>query len=196
MITNDIKHWCELPTEFGNFRMYDTGNEKVNLISYGDIQSLNNPVLLRVHSSCIASEVFRALDCDCADQLSESMRLISKQKNGIIIYLHQEGRGQGLSNKIKAVHLMQRKNIDTVEAFDSMNLENDVREYHLAVQILRNLNIDKVRLITNNPHKIKYFEVNGTIVQEEIHLSSIVREENREYLQSKINKLNHQIQLN
>jgi GTP cyclohydrolase II len=123
------------------------------------------------------------------------MRLIANQTNGIIIYLHQEGRGQGLSNKIKAVHLMQQRKLDTVEAFDLLNLEHDAREYDLAVEILRNLHINTVKLITNNRLKSDYLKKSGIIVKEEIRLPSIVREQNKDYLHSKINKLDHQIQL-
>ena len=88
--------------------------------------------MLRIHSSCIASEVFGALDCDCADQLEESMRMIAEHGSGIVIHLHQEGRGQGLSKKIEAISLMQKKQLDTVEAFDQLHLAHDIRDYTLG----------------------------------------------------------------
>jgi len=195
MTNNNVINWCELLTEFGKFRMYDTNNEAVKLVSFSALSELSTPTLLRVHSSCSASEIFGSLDCDCADQLKESMRIIAENKNGIIIYLDQEGRGQGLANKIKAVHLMQQKALDTVEAFDYLNLKHDIRNYDLVVDLLEKLKIDSVRLITNNPRKIKYLEDNNIKIIERIRTSPIVREENREYLYSKNAKLDHNILL-
>ena len=96
-----LRHWCTLPTEYGPFRMYDTGEENVRLITMGDIATLTEEPYLRVHSSCLASEVFGARDCDCADQLDQSMRLIATEGTGVIIHLHQEGRGHGLSKKLE-----------------------------------------------------------------------------------------------
>ena len=136
--------WCELPTKIGIFRMYDMQDEKFRLISFSDINNLCEAPLIRIHSSCMASEVFKALDCDCADQLESSMKLIAKEKEGIIFHLHQEGRGHGLSSKIKAVQLMQNKNIDTVEAFNELDFEHDkelikkllIYYHHLALQKL------------------------------------------------------------
>jgi len=195
MIQNYFTNWCELPTKFGKFRMYDTGMDGVSLISYSDFSQLINPVLLRVHSSCSASEVFGSLDCDCADQLQQSMKLIAKNKEGIIIYLEQEGRGHGLSNKIKAVSVMQKQNLDTAEAFDSLSLDYDVRSYDLAVKILNRLNVTSVRLISNNPRKAEYLENSHIDVQEMVKTPTIIRDENRDYLYSKNSKLNHQILL-
>lgn len=191
---SNFDNWCVLPTEIGDFRMYDTGINSLKLLSFGDLNHLNNRVLLRLHSSCIASEVFGALDCDCADQLKASMTLISKEKNGIIIYVNQEGRGQGLSNKIKAIHLMQSKGLDTVESFDCLGLKQDIRTYDDAVYLLKKIGINEVRLITNNLRKKDFLEKNGILV-EVVCLPAIVRKENNDYLKTKNKKLKHTINI-
>jgi len=188
--------WCELPTKIGTFRMYDTGDENIRLVSFGEINEFTNQVpLVRIHSSCIASEIFNALDCDCSDQVMESMRLIFQEGGGIIIHLHQEGRGFGLSKKIAAVRMMQMENLDTVEAFDALNLEHDVRDYEKATDLLLKLGINQVRLITNNPLKMKHVENAGIKIVETINTYTNVREENVDYLWSKNRKLNHNIPL-
>lgn len=189
----NLENWCELPTKYGLFRMYDTGDESVTLISACKIDELISPVPLRMHSSCRASEIFHALDCDCADQLEESMKLLAEKKNGLVIYLHQEGRGQGLSNKIRAVKLMQEKGIDTVESFHELGLDLDPRSYEKATLILRKLNIKSVSLITNNPRKIKYLRDSGINVSDVIQTNPKIRDENRDYLMSKKMKLDHQL---
>ena len=119
-------NWCTLPTSMGKFRMYDSGNEGVSFICLGDINKLTNGILFRVHSSCRASEVFGALNCDCADQLKETMKLMAIEGSGLIVYQHQEGRGHGLSLKIHAVGLMEKKGLDTAEtyAYDQMPISS------------------------------------------------------------------------
>jgi len=187
---------CTLPTTYGDFDMHDTCDQNLQLISFGDIHTFNDIIpLVRVHSSCMASEIFGSLDCDCADQLKYSMKLLSK-KYGLIIYLsNQEGRGHGLSKKIRAVNLMQTKKIDTAEAYDAMGLNQDIRDYQQAVDFLKILGIDKIRLITNNPRKVNYINSKGIEVVERIPTKTIIREENRDYLRSKNEKLNHLILL-
>jgi GTP cyclohydrolase II len=183
--------WCILPTKYGDFRMYDTGNEMINLLSYGPIEELVDPVLFRMHSSCIASEVFGALDCDCADQLDQSMKMIAENGSGIVMHLHQEGRGQGLSKKIEAISIMQKEQLDTVEAFDRLHLAHDIRDYSLASNLLSKLGIQSVRLITNNPRKQDFLLKHRINIFEVIQTNTEVRPENREYLYSKKLKLNH-----
>lgn len=191
----ELNNWCTLPTKMGDFQMYDTGSEKLILITFGDIANLAIPALLRVHSSCKASEIFGALDCDCSDQLKQSMKLIAKEESGIIFYLQQEGRGQGLSNKIKAIRLAEVEGFDTVEAFDHLNFEQDVRDYQPVVELLQKTGILKVRLITNNPQKVAFLKNSGIEVTEIVALNSIVRDQNKDYLQTKVTKLNHTIKL-
>ena len=191
---SELKNWCTLPTSMGNFRMYDTGNEDVRLISMGDVNTLGERPLLRIHSSCLASEVFGANDCDCADQLRESMKLIAIEGKGIIIHLHQEGRGQGLSKKIRAVRLMESDDLDTVEAFEHLGLEQDIRNYDSVVAILKSLDIIAVRLISNNPRKRQFLQVNDIGVSS-VNTHPNIRPENEAYLHTKNQKLGHQIPL-
>jgi len=158
----------------------------------GDINSQGEQPLLRVHSSCRASEVFGALDCDCADQLMETMKRIASEGKGIIIYQQQEGRGHGLSIKIKAVRTMQLSQIDTVESFDRLGLKQDIRTYAEAISILKYLNISTVHLIANNPSKHHYLNDRGikTII---VNTNPNVRPENKDYLYSKNQKLGHML---
>jgi GTP cyclohydrolase II len=192
MSQSRFPNWCDLPTRMGDFRMYDTEDEGVRLVCFGDIHDQGKRPLLRVHSSCLASEVFGACDCDCADQLRESMKLIATASRGMVIHIHQEGRGQGLTLKIRAVRAMQRDGLDTVEAFESLGLEQDPRTYQPAVEILRSLSIRSVRLITNNPRKSKYLLENGIEV-ETVHTHPTIRPENIDYLRTKKAKLAHQL---
>jgi len=189
-----FNNWCTLPTPMGEFRMYDTGNEDIRIICLGDIMDQGSEPLLRVHSSCIASEVFGALDCDCADQLQETMKLIASEGRGVVLHLHQEGRGQGLSLKIKAVRAMEVNKQDTVEAFDSLGLEQDIRCYAEAVNILEKVGINSVRLISNNPRKASFLKNRGIQVNT-VNTNPTIRPENEEYLHSKNNKLGHKLPL-
>lgn len=150
-----LDNWCTLPTPVGDFRIYDTGDEGLRVVCLGSLREQGRQPLLRLHSSCLASEVFGALDCDCADQLRESMKRIAHAGRGLIIHLHQEGRGHGLSTKIRAVHAMQQDGLDTVEAFDALGIAQDTRDYRKAVDLLRGLDIAAVRLISNNPAKAR-----------------------------------------
>ena len=193
-VNTKLDNWCTLPTDMGAFRMYDSGDENVRIVCMGDLADQGPQPLLRIHSSCLASEVFGAVDCDCADQLREAMKTIAAEGRGLILHLHQEGRGQGLSHKIRAVRTMQRDGLDTVEAFDALGLEHDTRIYDSAVQLLNRLNVSRVRLISNNPRKISYLEQRGVSVAV-LNTHPTLRPENTEYLQSKKIKLGHQLLL-
>jgi GTP cyclohydrolase II len=174
--------------------MYDTGNELLRVVTFGDITRLGNNPLLRLHSSCLASEVFEAQDCDCADQLRETMKVMAHEGSGIIFHLHQEGRGQGLSKKIQAVYKMQTEALDTAEAFQVMGLEQDIRDYESAIELLKKMLIGQVRLVSNNPRKQYALEQAGIKV-ELVNTHPQVRPENADYLKSKNDKLGHCIQL-
>ncbi len=187
-------NWCELPTAMGDFRMYDLNDESLRLVCLGDVRHLGPRPLLRLHSSCLASEVFGALDCDCADQLRESMKLIAMHGRGLILHLHQEGRGQGLSHKIRAVGAMQREGLDTFEAFESLGLEQDTRTYGGAVEVLRVLGLFDVRLITNNHRKANFLREHGIVV-ETVPTHPCVRPQNAEYLRTKRERLGHALEL-
>lgn len=178
----------------GEFRMYDTGNDEVRVVCLGDLREQGAQPLLRLHSSCLASEVFAARDCDCADQLRESMKLIATEGSGIIVHLHQEGRGHGLSLKIRAVAQMQRDGLDTAASFEALGLEQDVRAYDAALRVLDSIDVDAVRLITNNPRKQRFLESAGIRV-ERVSTHPTVRAENREYLATKNARLGHLLPL-
>jgi GTP cyclohydrolase II len=188
------ENWCVLPTPMGEFRMYDTGSEDVRVICLGALEDQGAEPLLRVHSSCLASEVFGALDCDCADQLRDAMKLIAIEGRGLVVHLHQEGRGHGLSQKIRAVRRMQRDGLDTVEAFEALGLEQDTRGYYAAVMLLRSLSISRVRLITNNPRKLRFLQQHDVGVTM-VNTHPTVRPQNAAYLQTKKAKLGHQLPL-
>jgi GTP cyclohydrolase II len=185
-----FENYCELPTPHGIFRMYDTGNELMRVVTFGDINKLGPQPLFRLHSSCLASEVFEAQDCDCADQLREAMKLIARDGAGVIVHMHQEGRGQGLSNKIQAVAKMQKSFVDTAEAFQAMGLEQDIRDYRMAVDMLKKLAVGHVRLISNNPRKVSALVQAGLKV-DIVNTHPRVRPENAAYLKSKNIKLGH-----
>ncbi len=194
MSPSSFDNWCTLPTPMGDFRMYDSLCEEVHLVCYGNIHELGDQPLLRMHSSCLASEVFGAQDCDCADQLRESMKLMANEGRGLIIHLHQEGRGHGLSTKIRAVGLMQRQQLDTVQSFESLGLELDPRTYYPAVEILQMLGLEKVRLISNNPRKQTFLESRG-VQTTLVGTHPKIRPENLDYLRSKQAKLDHRFAL-
>lgn len=185
-----LADWCMLPTPIGDFRMYDSGDEHVRVVCLGSLRELGPRPLVRLHSSCLASEIFGARDCDCADQLRESMKLIAAEGRGLILHLHQEGRGQGLSNKIKAVSAMQRDRLDTVQAFEALGLEQDPRNYDGAVKVLKLLGVDDVRLISNNPRKLTYLSGRG-VRAEMVNTHPTIRNENADYLATKNAKLGH-----
>lgn len=190
-----LENWCILPTTMGKFRMYDSGDEHVRVVCLGDLDDLGPEPLIRIHSSCLASEVFGSVDCDCADQLREAMKLIATEGRGLIVHLHQEGRGQGLSRKIQAVHRMQKNDLDTVESFESLGLDQDTRSYDEVVQLLLRLGISTVRLISNNPRKFRYLQQHNISVTM-VNTHPTVRPENANYLKTKSAKLGHQLLLN
>jgi GTP cyclohydrolase II len=174
--------------------MYDSGDDNVRVVCLGNIEELGPDPLVRVHSSCLASEVFGAIDCDCADQLRESMKMIAEEGRGLVIHLQQEGRGQGLSSKIQAIHRMQHDGIDTVEAYCTLGLEQDTREYAAVTRLLHRLDIHSVRLISNNPRKVCYLQERGIHVTR-VNTHPVVRPENAQYLESKNAKLGHNLPL-
>ena len=189
-----LDNWCVLPTPMGEFRMYDTGDESVRVVCVGRVHDQGDRPLLRLHSSCLASEVFGAIDCDCADQLREAMKLIANEGRGLVVHLHQEGRGHGLSKKIRAVHAMQHDRLDTCEAFEALGLEQDTRSYDAATRLLSQLGVGGVRLISNNPAKVRFLRQHGLHV-EMVNTHPTVRPENADYLQTKKAKLGHRLPL-
>ncbi|MDI6592022.1 MAG: 3,4-dihydroxy-2-butanone-4-phosphate synthase [Patescibacteria group bacterium] len=150
---------------------------------------IKTPLLTRIHCQCLTGETFSSLKCDCQQQLEKSLKLLAKRKQGILIYLNQEGRGIGLSNKIKA-YCLQEKGLDTVSANEALGLPIDARDYQVAAEILKDLGISKIELLTNNPQKIKQLKDFGIEVTRQIPLEC-VSETNKTYLQVKKYKLGH-----
>jgi len=169
------------------FRNIVDGREHLALI-HGDIGG-GRPALVRLHSECLTGDVFGSARCDCGEQLNESIRQILASEAGVIIYLHQEGRGIGLGNKIKA-YALQDKGMDTVEANLELGFKEDLRDYGIGAQILRDLGIGEVHLLTNNPHKIESLERYGVLVIRE-PLEVTPHRGNIEYLRTKKEKLGH-----
>ncbi|MDA8173112.1 MAG: bifunctional 3,4-dihydroxy-2-butanone-4-phosphate synthase/GTP cyclohydrolase II [Nitrospiraceae bacterium] len=185
----DIK----LPTDFGDFRAIAYGNqvdENVHIaLIKGDIRQ-GGSVLVRVHSECLTGDVFGSRRCDCGEQLHTAMRIIEKEGKGVILYMRQEGRGIGLVNKLQAYEL-QEKGLDTVEANLKLGFKADLRDYGVGAQILVDLGIKKMRLLTNNPKKIVGLEGYGLQVMERVPIESKPHDKNVIYLQTKKNKLGH-----
>jgi 3,4-dihydroxy 2-butanone 4-phosphate synthase / GTP cyclohydrolase II len=183
----------QLPTKHGGFRIYvyqDQHKEHVALVK-GKVEHKEN-VTLRLHSECLTGDILGSLKCDCGEQLKKTFDLLKNEKNAIIIYLRQEGRGIGLLNKIKAYEL-QEHGLDTVEANHHLGFKSDEREYSKAVYILKDLNVRSVKMITNNPSKIVGLEKHGVIVHERISLVTDSHEHNEHYLNTKRNKLGHEL---
>ncbi|MFN8771135.1 MAG: bifunctional 3,4-dihydroxy-2-butanone-4-phosphate synthase/GTP cyclohydrolase II [Neisseriaceae bacterium] len=182
-----------LPTKFGNFRAYGYSNvidgTHITVIIKGDPKNFNIP-FVRIHSECLTGDVFHSLRCDCGEQLEMSLNTIEQEGQGIIIYLEQEGRGIGLINKLKAYEL-QENGYDTFDANVKLGFAADLREYFIAAQILKDLGIIKIKLATNNPHKIEELERYGITIVDRIAVSTHPHKHNAQYLQTKIKKFGH-----
>ena len=184
---------AKLPTEFGDFDIHAykdmlDGKEHVALV-LGDLGD-GHGVLARVHSSCLTGDVFASARCDCGPQLHTAMERIAREGRGVILYLNQEGRGIGLANKIRA-YALQDEGYDTVEANERLGFLADEREYGLGVQILQDLGIHSMRLLTNNPRKRAGVETHGLAVSELLPIEIPASEFTRRYLQTKKEKLGH-----
>ncbi len=187
----------KLPTEYGNFdlipfKQKSNGLEHVALIK-GE-WTKEEPVCVRVHSSCVTGDIFGSKRCDCGQQLHEAMRKIDKAGKGVVLYMNQEGRGIGLFNKIRAYKL-QEEGMDTVEANIELGFEDDERDYGVGASILRELGLGKIKLITNNPIKRKGLEAYGLEIVENISLEIEPNEYNKFYLETKQKKMGHTLEL-
>jgi 3,4-dihydroxy 2-butanone 4-phosphate synthase / GTP cyclohydrolase II len=186
---------ASLPTDFGVFKIiaYETeiaDTTHVALVK-GDVDGKEN-VLVRVHSECLTGDVFASRRCDCGTQLHRAMRVIEKEGSGVILYMRQEGRGIGLGNKIMAYHL-QDKGMDTVEANIELGFPEDLRDYGIGAQMLVDLGLHKIRLLTNNPKKIIGLEGYGLEVVERVPIETEALSENINYLKTKRDKMGHMI---
>ncbi|HEX8545613.1 MAG TPA: bifunctional 3,4-dihydroxy-2-butanone-4-phosphate synthase/GTP cyclohydrolase II [Cytophagaceae bacterium] len=185
----------KLPTQWGNFDLVayrQVNTEEIHLaLIKGNISSLEN-VLVRVHSSCVTGDIFGSCRCDCGDQLHAAMEMIEKAGSGLILYMNQEGRGIGLLNKLKAYKL-QEQGMDTVEANIKLGFKMDERDYGIGAQIIRDLGVSKIRLITNNPRKRAGLTGYGIEIIDTVPLEISPNEHNRHYLNTKRDKLGHNI---
>jgi 3,4-dihydroxy 2-butanone 4-phosphate synthase / GTP cyclohydrolase II len=189
---------AKLPSKFGTFtiNLYKSivdSKEHLALVK-GKID-VNNPVLVRVHSECLTGDIFGSLRCDCREQLIKSMEIIDKNGSGILLYMRQEGRGIGLLNKLRAYKL-QDKGKDTVEANLELGFHPDLRDYGIGAQILRDLGVKKMKLLTNNPRKIVGLKGYGLEVTERVPIEIPSNPKNENYLMTKRDKLGHLILMN
>jgi len=188
---------AQLPTRFGPFRLVGfwnnrDGKEHVAMVHGDVVDSENVPV--RLHSECLTGDVMGSLRCDCRDQLTEGLRTIQREGRGILLYLRQEGRGIGLLNKIRA-YALQEQGLDTVEANQALGFRDDERDYAVAAHMLRSLGVRSVRVVTNNPDKIRQLEQHGVEVSGRIPHVIPPNEWNRFYLETKARRSGHMLDL-
>ena len=183
----------KLPTDYGDFMLHlyqDKFENKQHIaLTHGKVQN-NEPILVRVHSECVTGDIFSSKRCDCGAQLDYAMKKIVEVGCGIIIYLKQEGRGIGLKHKIKAYKL-QDEGLDTVEANEKLGFPPDMRDYGTGAQILKDLGVTKLNVMTNNPKKLVGLEGHGLEISERIKIKMPTEPENEKYLSTKAKKLGH-----
>jgi GTP cyclohydrolase II len=187
---------AELPTRFGRFQIVAfwnnrDGKEHIALV-HGDVMGLRD-VPSRLHSECLTGDALGSLRCDCRDQLEVALRKLSTMPRGLLLYLRQEGRGIGLRNKVRA-YALQDRGLDTVEANRALGFRDDERDYAIAAHMLASLNVESIRLMTNNPDKIAQLQRYGVKIEGRIPHTIAPNEFNRAYLLTKVRRSGHQIE--
>jgi GTP cyclohydrolase II len=186
---------ADFPTQFGNFRIYGFEGhaggppEEAVVLKMGDLEAATPP-LVRIHSECLTGDVFHSLRCDCRAQLEIALKSIAQEGRGLLIYEHQEGRGIGLLNKLRAYEL-QDHGADTVEANERLGFDSDLRSYELPGAILRYFNLPAIRLLSNNPEKVAAVENAGVRVTERVPCLADVVDSRKAYLRTKREKMGH-----
>jgi 3,4-dihydroxy 2-butanone 4-phosphate synthase/GTP cyclohydrolase II len=186
-----------MPTEFGDFQLRafkDTSNDQDHLVLTKGSWDKDEPVLVRVHSSCLTGDIFGSCRCDCGPQLHKAMEVIEKEGKGAIVYMNQEGRGIGLLNKLKAYKL-QEEGLDTYEANEKLGFKADERDYGIGAQIIRSIGISKMRLMSNNPKKRTGLIGYGLEIVENVALEIASNVHNQHYLETKRDKMGHNLKL-
>ena len=184
---------AKLPTRFGDFQIYGFENEEDDEQVVAIVRkplSSQHPPLVRLHSQCLTGDIFHSLRCDCGEQLERSLQEIAASGNGVLIYQLQEGRGIGLMNKLQAYQL-QDQGVDTVEANAQLGFEADLRSYRFCARVLQRLGISRIRLMSNNPEKIRGLEAEGLEIVERIPLVVQPSAVSEKYLKTKKEKLGH-----
>lgn len=195
IVTKDVQ--VKMPTKWGNFDLVayrQTTNDQEHLALIKGTWKKDEPVLVRVHSSCLTGDIFGSCRCDCGPQLQRSMEMIEKEGKGVIVYMNQEGRGIGLLNKLRAYKL-QEEGRDTVQANEDLGFKPDERDYGVGAQILRDLGISKIRLMSNNPKKRAGLIGYGLEIVDNVAIEIQSNEHNKLYLETKRDKMGHSIKV-
>lgn len=193
LISKEVE--VDMPTEHGHFKLIayqQTNTQETHLALVRGTWEKDEPVLVRVHSSCVTGDIFGSCRCDCGSQLHHAMEMVDREGKGVVLYMKQEGRGIGLLNKLKAYKL-QEQGLDTVEANIQLGFDMDERDYGVGAQILRDLGITKIRLMTNNPKKRVGLMGYGLEIVENVSIEVVPNPHNETYLKTKRDKLGHSI---
>lgn len=194
----EIASAAKLPSRFGDFRVFvfannHDGKEHLAMV-HNDVAGAHD-VVTRVHSECLTGDVLGSLRCDCRDQLERSLRHVASLQRGVVLYMRQEGRGIGLTNKIRAYGL-QEGGMDTVEANLALGFADDLRQYGVAAAMLRKLGVKSIQLMTNNPDKVQKLEREGIVVSERLPIAIPPNPHNRDYLSTKALRSGHLLDIN